>query len=65
MGIFWQVASFIIVVLVLITVHEFGHFSVARLLNIKVLKFSIGFGPALLRWHGKDARIHYVGMSIL
>src|SRR4051812_16348696 len=32
----------------LIVVHEFGHFLVAKLLNVKVLKFSIGFGPRLL-----------------
>ncbi|MGF1525556.1 MAG: RIP metalloprotease RseP [Candidatus Competibacterales bacterium] len=33
---------------VLITVHELGHFWVARLVGVKVLRFSIGFGPPLL-----------------
>ena len=37
--------SFIIVLGVLIFVHEFGHFLVAKLLKVKVLKFSLGFGP--------------------
>ncbi len=32
----------------LITIHEFGHFIVAKLCNMKVLKFSIGFGPKLI-----------------
>ncbi len=32
---------------VVITVHEFGHFLVAKLCGVRVLKFSIGFGPAI------------------
>lgn len=35
---------------ILVSVHEFGHFWVARRLGVRVLRFSIGFGPALLRW---------------
>lgn len=42
-----SVLSAIIVIGVLVLVHEFGHFIVARFFNIKVLKFSIGFGPKL------------------
>lgn len=34
-------------------VHEFGHFFVARLLGVKVLRFSIGFGKAFYRFHDK------------
>jgi regulator of sigma E protease len=33
---------------ILIFVHEFGHFLFAKLLGVKVLKFSLGFGPKLL-----------------
>jgi len=39
---------------VLITFHEFGHFWVARRCGVKVLRFSIGFGPPLWRWQGRD-----------
>lgn len=39
---------------VLVGVHEFGHFWVARRCGIKVLRFSIGFGPVLLRWSDKQ-----------
>jgi len=46
--------SFVVALGVLITVHEFGHFWVARRLGVKVLRFSIGFGKPLLRWSGKD-----------
>jgi len=39
---------------ILVLVHEFGHFIAARKLGIKVLKFSIGFGPTLLKWRSGD-----------
>lgn len=38
---------------VLVTFHEFGHFWVARRCGVKVLRFSIGFGKPLLRWHDR------------
>src|SRR6266566_7671635 len=47
--------AFIVAVGVLVTVHEFGHFWVARRLGIKVLRFSIGFGkPLWTRRLGRD-----------
>jgi len=41
--------SFIVALVVLVTVHELGHFWVARKLGVKVLRFSVGFGRPLLR----------------
>ena len=38
---------------VLIAIHEFGHFWVARRCGVKVIRFSIGFGTPLLRWKDK------------
>ena len=38
---------------ILITVHEFGHFAAARLCGIPVKEYSIGFGPKLLQWQSK------------
>jgi regulator of sigma E protease len=38
---------------VLVTVHEYGHFWVARRCGVKVLRFSIGFGTPLIRWRDK------------
>ena len=38
---------------VLVTFHEFGHFWVARKCGVKVLRFSVGFGTPLLRWHDR------------
>ena len=50
-----SIIAFIISVGLLITFHEFGHFSVARFFDIKVLRFSIGFGrPIYTRHFGRD-----------
>lgn len=54
MSILQIVLAAIIVLGPLIAIHEFGHFWVARRLGVKVLTFSIGFGPALAKWRGKD-----------
>lgn len=48
-----QAFYFVLVLGVLITFHEFGHFWVARRCGVRVLRFSIGFGPALVRWHDR------------
>lgn len=48
-----SVVAFIITIGLLVTVHEFGHFWVARRFGIKVLRFSIGFGWPLYRWYDK------------
>ncbi len=46
---FDSIYSFVILLGVLIFVHEFGHFIVAKKLGIKVIRFSLGFGPVLLK----------------
>jgi len=48
----WNLSSFVIALGILVTVHEYGHFWVARKNNVKVERFSIGFGKAL--WRRKD-----------
>jgi regulator of sigma E protease len=48
------VVSFILVIGILILIHELGHFFVARWTGVGVERFSIGFGPVLLRWRGKE-----------
>ncbi|WP_047607603.1 sigma E protease regulator RseP [Rahnella aquatilis] len=49
MNILWSLAAFIVALGVLITVHEFGHFWVARRCSVRVERFSVGFGRALWR----------------
>lgn len=54
LSVLWNLAAFIIALGVLITVHEFGHFWVARRCGIRVERFSIGFGKALWRRFDKQ-----------
>ncbi|MFZ9433001.1 MAG: RIP metalloprotease RseP [Burkholderiaceae bacterium] len=43
------VLYFLLAIGVLVTVHEWGHYRMARACGVKVLRFSVGFGPVLLR----------------
>ena len=64
MSFFWYLIWFVVAVGLLVTVHEFGHFWVARRLGFKVLRFSIGFGrPLLTRVAGAD-RVEYVVAAV-
>ena len=48
--------SFLLALGILITFHELGHYWLARRFDVKVLRFSIGFGPAIKLWRrGADA----------
>ncbi|MGH8766406.1 MAG: RIP metalloprotease RseP [Burkholderiales bacterium] len=56
MNLLHTVLSFIVALGVLIVVHEYGHYLAARLCNVRVLRFSVGFGkPLLVRRLGPDA----------
>jgi len=54
MTVLWYLLWFAVAVSLLVTVHEFGHFWVARRLGLKVLRFSVGFGKPLLARRGRD-----------
>jgi regulator of sigma E protease len=54
MNVLFTAAAFIIALGVLIVVHEYGHYLVARACKVKVLRFSVGFGRPLLSWRGGD-----------
>ncbi len=53
-GILWNFVSFIVALGILVAVHEFGHFWVARKCGVKVEKFSIGFGKSIWSRVGQD-----------
>ncbi|BDS29500.1 sigma E protease regulator RseP [Aeromonas caviae] len=53
-GVLWNIGAFIVALGLLVAVHEFGHFWVARRCGVKVERFSIGFGKAIWRRLGKD-----------
>jgi len=53
------IAAAILLLGPLIAIHEFGHYFVARKLGVKVLVYSIGFGPTLIKWTSKKSGIQY------
>ena len=55
MTIFFTIISFVFALGLLIVFHELGHYFIARLCNVKVLRFSVGFGrPLITKYWGKD-----------
>jgi regulator of sigma E protease len=58
----WNLGAFIIALGILVAIHEFGHFWVARKCGVKVLRFSIGFGKPLWMRTGKDGTEYVVAM---
>src|SRR5687767_10742844 len=55
MNLLITVVAFVVALGLLIVVHELGHYLVARLCNVKVLRFSVGFGtPIWRRSMGRD-----------
>jgi regulator of sigma E protease len=61
-GILWNFVSFIIALGILVAVHEFGHFWVARRCGVKVEKFSIGFGKSIWSKVGQDGTEYSVSV---
>lgn len=53
MDILNTVFALIVTLGILVTIHEYGHFWVARRCGVKVLRFSVGFGTPLVRWRDK------------
>jgi regulator of sigma E protease len=64
MNFIWYLIWFVVAVGLLVTVHEFGHFWVARRLGFKVLRFSVGFGRPLLRRVAGADQVEYVVAAI-
>ena len=60
MDVLWTIAGFIVAVSLLVTVHEFGHYWVARKLGFKVLRFSVGFGTPLWKRKAGVDQTEYV-----
>src|SRR5437016_3975649 len=64
MNLVWYALWFVVAVSLLVTVHEFGHFWVARRLGFQVLRFSVGFGKPLVRRVAGADRVEYVIAAI-
>ena len=64
-NIFSNTWAFVLVMLFFggsIFVHEFGHYLAARIRGLKVLRFSIGFGPRIFQWTGKDGCVYIISL---
>lgn len=59
MNVLFIIAAAVLLLGPLIAIHEFGHYWVARKLGVKVLVYSIGFGPTLIKWTSKKSGIQY------
>lgn len=59
MTLIYTILAAIFVLGPLIALHEWGHYIVARLCGVKVITYSIGFGPKLLSWTSKKTGINY------
>ena len=58
-----SIGAFLVTLGILVTIHEFGHFGIARSLGVKVLRFSVGFGkPIWSRRTGIDQTEYAIGL---
>ena len=64
MSLIQTIVAFIVALGVLIVVHEYGHYIIARLCGVKVLRFSVGFGRALATWRLGADRTEWVIAAI-
>jgi regulator of sigma E protease len=50
LGFLYDLFALVVTLLVIVTVHEYGHFIAARAMGVKVIRFSVGFGRPIWRW---------------
>lgn len=51
--------SFILALGILVFIHEYGHYSVARYYGVRVIRFSVGFGKPILKWVNKKTQVEW------
>lgn len=54
------IIAFLVALAILIAIHEYGHYRMAVACGVKVLRFSVGFGPTVLRWKSKKSDTEFV-----
>ncbi|WP_211825626.1 sigma E protease regulator RseP [Kistimonas asteriae] len=62
MGTLQTILAFIVTLGLLVSIHEYGHFWVARRCGVKVLRFCIGFGKPLFTWHDRHGTEFAIAM---
>ena len=58
------IVAFIVALGLLVAIHEYGHYRMAIACGVRVLRFSVGFGKALLRWTPKGSSTEFVLAAI-
>lgn len=56
--------AFAVTILIIVAIHEYGHYLAMRAFGVRVLTFSIGFGPRLLAWRSKRTGTDFVISAI-
>ncbi|MBN2865506.1 MAG: RIP metalloprotease RseP [Thiotrichales bacterium] len=64
MSFLWSILGFILVIGILVAIHEWGHYQVARWFDIKVIRFSIGFGKPICTKQGKETEFQVAMIPI-
>ena len=59
MDLIYSIIGFLIAIGILVTFHEYGNFIVARLCNVRVLKFSVGFGKPIIKTKHSENSTEY------
>lgn len=65
MDLLYTIAVTLVTLGILVAIHEFGHFWVARRCGVHVLRFSIGFGKPILTWRDKLGTEYSIGLVFL
>ncbi|MCL2657399.1 MAG: RIP metalloprotease RseP [Betaproteobacteria bacterium] len=64
MSFLWNLAFFVLAIAIIVPIHEFGHFIVARLCGVRVLRFSVGFGRPIFSWRKRPETTEWVLSAI-
>lgn len=54
-----SIVSFLIALSILVFIHEYGHYSVARFYGVRVIRFSVGFGKPIFRWINRKTKVEW------
>ena len=64
LDVLYTVLMFLVSISILIAIHEFGHYWVAKKLGVKIIRYSIGFGKPLIKYVGGADKTEYVVAAI-
>ncbi|BET26101.1 site-2 protease [Limnobacter thiooxidans] len=54
-----SIVSFLVALGILVFIHEYGHYAVARFYGVRVIRFSVGFGKPIVRWVNQKTKVEW------